>query len=137
MDFSRRRFLWQLTVLTGSSLLPLSPIQAEDGPIWVAVGTAANFSKDTWTRVVLPPEAKKSVVYIRHAPDEGYLALSARCTHRGCEVIWDGGSHEFVCPCHNGRFDAEGHQTSGPPRKPLPALPTKIDVDGQLLVLAK
>lgn len=136
MELTRRRFLRQLTVLGGVSLLPPAPLWADTPPAWVAVGPASGFAKGTWKRVVLPAKQHKAVIHIHHAEDNSFLALSASCTHRGCEVSWDGGGREFVCPCHSGRFDAQGKRTGGPPRKPLPVLPTQVDAAGQLSVQA-
>ena len=136
MELSRRRFLRQLTVLGGTSLLIALPTCADTPPVWVAIGPAASFAKGTFKKVTLPAAQKKAVLYIRHADDDSFLALSARCTHKGCVVDWDGGEHEFVCPCHNGQFDALGQRTGGPPRRPLPSYPTKVDTAGQLFVQA-
>lgn len=46
-------------------------------------------------------------------------ARSLLCTHQGCEVIWSDSDAVYVCPCHDGQFDAEGRPLYGPPRKPL------------------
>ncbi len=136
MELSRRRFLRQLTVLSGTSLLIALPACADSPPVWVVVGPAASFPKGTVKKVTLPPAQNKAVLYIRHADDDSFLALSARCTHKGCLVDWDSGEHEFVCPCHNGQFDAQVQRIGGPPRKPLPSYPTKVGDDGQLFVQA-
>lgn len=45
----------------------------------------------------------------------GFLALSDVCPHLGCKVHWESGTQEFICPCHNGHFDANGVPISGPP----------------------
>lgn len=51
---------------------------------------------------------------------EGKLrALSAVCTHLGCLVKWFPNRAEFFCPCHAGRFDANGVNIAGPPPSPL------------------
>ncbi|MCC7291996.1 MAG: Rieske 2Fe-2S domain-containing protein [Phycisphaerales bacterium] len=48
-------------------------------------------------------------------PAAGFKALSSRCPHLGCNVHWESGSQQFVCPCHNGIFDKNGVALSGPP----------------------
>lgn len=50
---------------------------------------------------------------------DGFRAFSAVCTHLGCIVDWNTGSHEFHCPCHAATFDAAGQVVSGPPPRPL------------------
>ncbi len=46
-------------------------------------------------------------------------ALSAVCTHAGCEVTYEGG--QLVCPCHGSVFNARtGAVLQGPASQPLP-----------------
>ena len=40
-------------------------------------------------------------------PNRGIVAYSALCQHMGCPVGYERGSREFVCPCHQTRYDAE------------------------------
>ena len=55
------------------------------------------------------------------APAAGKLiALSAVCTHAGCEVAWRADEHDFHCPCHNSKFTMEGKVIAGPAKAPLP-----------------
>jgi len=56
---------------------------------------------------------------------EGYLALSAVCTHLGCVVKWKKGRRQFFCPCHGARFDLDGEVMGGPAPRPL----AKFDVE--------
>jgi len=66
----------------------------------------------------------------------GFLALSDVCPHLGCKVHWDANNSEFICPCHDGVFDAEGNPTKGPP-KDMDAGLSRFDVveDGDLIFL--
>ncbi len=48
-----------------------------------------------------------------------YRALSATCTHLGCTVQYRADLHEIWCPCHNGIYDLNGRNVSGPPPRPL------------------
>jgi cytochrome b6-f complex iron-sulfur subunit len=50
---------------------------------------------------------------------EGVAAFSRRCTDLGCLVSWNKEKEEFVCPCHQGRFDKDGKNIAGPPPRPL------------------
>ena len=54
------------------------------------------------------------------------VALSAVCTHLGCIVQWQSDRQDFLCPCHAGRYSAEGKVVSGPPPKPLVRLPFTV-----------
>ncbi len=49
-----------------------------------------------------------------------FSALSAACTHEGCEVNYNTGSSMVVCPCHGGTFNATtGSVLGGPPPSAL------------------
>ena len=58
-------------------------------------------------------------------------AFSLVCTHFGCIVKWIPADKDFFCPCHAGKFDADGQVISGPPPKPLTQL--KVVKDGNIL----
>ncbi|MHB8753422.1 MAG: QcrA and Rieske domain-containing protein [Candidatus Acidiferrales bacterium] len=60
-------------------------------------------------------------------------ALSAICPHLGCTVPWDAAQKEFVCPCHGGTFGPDGSYRSGPPRRGMDTLDTKV-ANGQVMV---
>jgi cytochrome b6-f complex iron-sulfur subunit len=51
--------------------------------------------------------------------DGTYRALSATCTHLGCIVQYRGDLQEIWCACHNGLYDLNGRNISGPPPRPL------------------
>jgi cytochrome b6-f complex iron-sulfur subunit len=52
-------------------------------------------------------------------------AFNITCTHLGCAVIWEPDKQEFVCPCHEGRFDKDGNVIHGVPPLPLEELSVK------------
>lgn len=51
--------------------------------------------------------------------DGSYRALSATCTHLGCTVQYHGDLRQIWCACHNGIYDLNGRNISGPPPRPL------------------
>ena len=58
------------------------------------------------------------VAAFRH--DDGRLdAVSARCTHLGCQVTWNPAERSWDCPCHGSRFGTDGTVLQGPAVKPL------------------
>lgn len=109
---------------------------------WVNVGEVASLPakqmhkvtynlrrKDAWRTI-----EEKGLLYIYSEDGATYTVLSAVCTHLGCNVHWEDEGNEFRCPCHDAHFDQRGAVVSGPPRRALPQLETKIEA-GVLMVL--
>lgn len=56
-------------------------------------------------------------IILRNVAGHGIIALSSKCTHRGCEVRPF--PHSSQCPCHGSEFDQLGEVQQGPARSPL------------------
>lgn len=67
-------------------------------------------------------------VLLQYKPGE-YRALTAVCTHLGCIVKWVAAKDEFLCPCHGGRYAADGAVLAGPPPAPLKTYPVSVSGD--------
>ncbi len=84
--------------------------------------------QDAWT-------AARNVVlgaaYIRRIAPEKIEALSAVCPHLGCAIGWDPDAKNYLCPCHDSRFQQDGARMSGPSERGLDPLPVTV-VDGRL-----
>jgi glycine/D-amino acid oxidase-like deaminating enzyme/nitrite reductase/ring-hydroxylating ferredoxin subunit len=61
--------------------------------------------------------AKKLAAY--REPDGTLHAVSAVCTHLGCQVKWNTAERSWDCPCHGSRFHWDGTVIQGPAVKPL------------------
>jgi Rieske Fe-S protein len=61
--------------------------------------------------------------------DGTYHALSATCTHLGCTVQYRPDLREIWCACHNGIYDINGRNVSGPPPRPLTAFDVHLRGD--------
>ena len=76
----------------------------------------------------------KPVILIR--TETGDLkALSATCTHLDCIVQYQPEAKGIWCACHNGRYNLNGQNISGPPPRPLEAY--AVNVRGDDIVISK
>lgn len=62
-----------------------------------------------------------------------YRALSATCTHLSCTVQYRQETRQIWCACHNGVYDLNGHNVSGPPPRPLEVY--EVHVRGEEIVV--
>lgn len=58
--------------------------------------------------------------------DGGLHAVSAMCTHLGCQVHWNSVERSWDCPCHGSRFAADGAVLHGPASTPLEAVDVSV-----------
>jgi Rieske Fe-S protein len=67
--------------------------------------------------------------------DGTYRAVSAVCTHLNCTVQYREDLHQIWCACHNGLYDVEGRNVSGPPPRPLEVF--AVHVQGEDVVVTR
>src|ERR1017187_6880495 len=67
--------------------------------------------------------------------DGTYKALSATCTHLGCTVQYRSDLREIWCACHNGTYDLNGRNVSGPPPRPLDVF--DVHLRGEEIVVSR
>jgi Rieske Fe-S protein len=67
--------------------------------------------------------------------DGTYRAVSAVCTHLNCTVQYREDLHQIWCACHNGLYDVEGRNVSGPPPRPLEVF--EVHVQGEDVVVTR
>lgn len=53
------------------------------------------------------------------------IAFELRCTHAHCSLTWKENDDSFHCPCHGGRFNANGEPIEGPPGRSMKRLKTE------------
>ena len=80
------------------------------------------------------PFGSQPGILVRTASGD-YRALSAVCTHLGCTVQYKAADKAIWCACHNGFYDLDGHNISGPPPRPLERY--EVHVDGNDVVVEK
>lgn len=133
-NLSRRAFVRQLLVV-GTALAVPAAAHAQDAKTetkYVPVGKVTDFPAGAVKSVTLPGG---KTTYVRRVDANGtaFLALSSVCTHKGCKVDWNGDDKQFVCPCHRGKFDANGVNVGGPPPRPLDKFACKVEKDTVLV----
>jgi len=64
-----------------------------------------------------------------------YHAMSAVCTHLSCTVQYRSDQHVVWCACHNGVYDLNGRNVSGPPPRPLALY--EVHVQGDDIVVSR
>lgn len=131
----RRSFLRLLGGLLGGTLLAgaaglAACLRAGDGEQTGAAQAAAEE-----TRVALAALPPGGRLRVRHQgrpvelrrDGERLVARSLVCTHFACEVSWRPAQQVYACPCHEGRFGPDGRVVGGPPSRPLPEVPARIE----------
>lgn len=91
------------------------PKQAEVEVSSVKVGKLNGIEKDSGTIVRF---GNRPVILIRTAGGD-LRAFSATCTHLDCTVQFRKDLGVIWCACHNGKYDLNGRNISGPPPRPL------------------
>ncbi|MFA6570072.1 MAG: Rieske (2Fe-2S) protein [Bacteroidota bacterium] len=79
------------------------------------VGKVNDMEKDSGKIVKF---GNKPVLVLRTTTGE-YRAFAANCTHLDCIVQYNKNYGQIYCACHNGRYDLNGKNVSGPPPAPL------------------
>jgi Rieske Fe-S protein len=135
MALSRRKFLNTLLGVGGiggilsvfypifSYLIP--PKTTEPRVNSVKAGSSSEFPTNSSKIIKF---GRKPVILIKTV-DNQYKALSASCTHLDCIVQYKTDSKQIWCACHNGTYDLNGRNISGPPPRPLEEYDVKVVKD--------
>jgi len=71
---------------------------------------------------------RKPALLVRRT-DGTFVAFLAKCTHLDCIVQYRSENEDIWCACHNGIYDLNGTNVSGPPPRPLDALEVHMQGD--------
>src|SRR5512142_99345 len=66
--------------------------------------------------------------------DGQYKAMAGTCTHLSCTVQYRDDLKQVWCACHNGMYDLNGRNLSGPPPRPLDVY--EVHVSGEDVVVS-
>ena len=91
----------------------------------VKIGAVADMEKDSGKIIKF---GNKPVIVIRKFDGE-YAAFAGVCTHLDCIVQFRQDYGQIYCACHNGRYDLNGRNVSGPPPAPLKKFGVTIKED--------
>jgi Rieske Fe-S protein len=139
---SRRRLLnWFLGTSAGAlTVAILYPVMRYLVPPKVEESTAR-----TVTLSIKPEDVKPNSGQIfRFGSQPGILirtpggdlrAFSAICTHLACIVQYRPDLSHIWCACHNGHYDLNGKNITGPPPRPLE--PYTVNVRGDQVIVSK
>ena len=125
MEFTRRKFLNLLLGITGIGALstifyPLfryvtPPKGGEEISGSVLAGKVGELKPNS--AKIFKFGAKPGILILTQNGE--YKAFSATCTHLNCIVQYKEDIQHIWCACHNGHYDLNGRNISGPPPKPL------------------
>ncbi len=87
----------------------------------IVTGTVDKFQPDTVTAF------RNGQFYLTRLEDGGFLAISRKCTHLGCTVLWASEENRFKCPCHASTFDITGNIVAPPAPRALDLYPVFIE----------
>ena len=118
--------LWRTTTqILWSDAGPAKDFAALTAPARVQITIE---QRDGWRKVL-----SDKALYVVKGSDGRPRVLSAVCPHLGCSIGWNEDRRQFVCPCHNGVFAADGTLISGPPPRGMDELDAMVE-DGRLKV---
>jgi menaquinol-cytochrome c reductase iron-sulfur subunit len=92
------------------------------------VDVVAPVVQDAWSAA---HDVLLGAAWVRRLSDGKLQAFSAVCPHLGCAIGWDAAAGNYLCPCHDSRFDVAGARLSGPTERGLDPLPIEV-ADGRL-----
>lgn len=70
-------------------------------------------------------------VYLRRIEGDSVQAFSVDCPHAGCFVEYRGAEKNYLCPCHDSRFNVDGSIQD--PNSPSPRGLDSLEVDEEKL----
>jgi Rieske Fe-S protein len=120
------RFLWPRPATVSGAAEVVAPFRVSELP------NAKNNPFDFGGKpclVVLSLEGAKKKAEGRPLQTDDVRAFNAICTHLECTVAYRPDQGDIFCDCHDGVYDLNGKNISGPPPRPLQAY--KVTLRGE------
>ncbi len=113
----------------------IAPFTEKVREVWRAVGSLADFSIGKTVKVDYEDPSPlpwagvtaHTAAWLRRSGKNDFTAFSVNCTHLGCPVRWIDTADLFMCPCHGGVYYGDGTVAGGPPPRPLPQYPVRVN----------
>jgi len=121
----------------------LAPLFRQSPAVWRPVGSVDQFKVGETVEVKFEDASPlpwagvtaQTAAWLRRNSEQDFTAFSVDCTHLGCPVNWIPDGNLFLCPCHGGVYYNDGRVAAGPPPRPLPTYPVRVQ-DGQVEIQA-
>jgi cytochrome b6-f complex iron-sulfur subunit len=129
-------FLESCNTITTSPNMSASPLPAlqgttSNGTVTVAINSSSPLAKTGSAGIV---NYSSGSILVDHPSVNVYNAFTSICTHQGCLInSFDSGSNQFICLCHDSRFDINGKVAQGPASSPLQQFQTQF-TNNQLII---
>jgi len=121
--------------VTDSDMLSLdesNAITIDNNKVTIDLSSSSVVNLNNQNGWLLIIEAETLVVNVG---DNVIRAFTSVCTHAQCSSSWDFRESEFICGCHNSKFNTNGKVTQGPATRDLKEF--EIDRNENLLVITK
>lgn len=105
---------------------PINPVNGR----WVDVAAVSDLTEGHGRHVVAG--GVSAFVFRR---GDSVTAVSAICSHLPCELWWDQGKANLMCPCHPASFTADGHAVDGYTLPSLNKVYVRVTEAGRVEVL--
>ena len=89
-----------------------------DGTLRLSEANSSTLLKSQVGLLVQPKDGGDKIMVV-HSGDGSLFAVSAVCTHKGCDVNYDKKLGHLLCPCHGSEFGLDGQNIKGPAKRPL------------------
>ena len=112
-------------LLAGCAAMVTHPVPVAAGRVRLPLAQYPELNRPDGAVKILP-SGREDPIYVLAAND-GFVALSPICTHRGCTVDVQG--TRLVCPCHGSTYDRYGIVLKGPAQRALSRYPVERSGD--------
>jgi cytochrome b6-f complex iron-sulfur subunit len=116
----RREFIVKSAMLAGGLVLTLSGagsgFAAPFEDVTIAIDDKSPLNKVGGSATV---ESSAGKIVVARTGDTTFVAVAAKCTHKGGPIKYDSDAKQFLCPWHGSKYGTDGSNKGGPSDSPL------------------